>query len=402
MRSWKVNLTVLWFGQFMIMAGMTMIMPFLALYIQELGITNEQSVNFWAGIIFAANFITVFMFQPFWGKLADQYGRKVMILRSGFGMSIVMVLMGFSTSVWHLLLLRMLNGTISGFIPAATALISASTPKKHAGFAMGILQSGSVAGTILGPLIGGFLAEVVGFAPIFYITGSLVFLATLLCLFFVHEDFDKKKAASQPKIGTMQSLRELWKIPQLPALYAVTFMIQFAILSSMPQLPVFIQQMHGNVEYLALLAGLVGAVTGISNMIASPMLGRLGDRIGSTKILATCIIGAAICFIPQAFVQSVWQLLIARFVFGCFVGGLLPSVNALIRQFTPDEMVSRSYGFNSSSLALGNMIGPTFGGIFAAFVGIREIFLVASAMLIINGIWVWLSLIRPAARTNAD
>src|SRR5690625_591505 len=123
----------------MIMAGMTMIMPLLALYIQELGITNEQSVNFWAGIIFAANFITVFMFQPFWGKLADQYGRKVMILRSGFGMSIVMVLMGFSTSVWHLLLLRMLNGTISGFIPAATALISASTPKKHAGFAMGIL-----------------------------------------------------------------------------------------------------------------------------------------------------------------------------------------------------------------------------------------------------------------------
>lgn len=377
-----------------------MIMPFLAFYIQDLGVTDEKSVNFWAGIIFAANFITVFIFQPVWGRLADRYGRKMMVLRSGFGMSIVMVLMGFATNVWHLLILRILNGTISGFIAAATSLVSASTPKQHAGFAMGVLQSGSVAGTILGPLIGGLLAEVVGFAPIFYITGTLIFLATMLCLFLVREDFDRSKASKQPNIGTLQGLRQLWKIPQLPALFAVTFMIQFAILSSMPQLPIFIQQMHGNVEYLAFLAGLVGAVTGVSNMVFSPILGRVGDKIGSLKILAICIIGAAVCFIPQAFVQNVWQLLIARFFFGCFVGGLLPSVNALIRQYTPENMVSRSYGFNSSSLALGNMIGPTFGGIFAAFVGIREIFLVASIMLAINAVWVWMRLIRPAAKTR--
>lgn len=303
-------------------------------------------------------------------------------------MSVVMILMGFSTQVWHLLLLRLLNGTISGFIPAATALISANTPKERTGFAMGVLQSGAVAGTILGPFIGGLMADRVGFRPIFYITGGLILLATLLAMMLVRETFDKRKAQARPNISILQGLRELRQIPQLPALFAVTFMIQFSILSSMPQIPLFIQQMHGNMEQLAFYAGLVGSVTGLSNMLASPLLGRTGDRIGPEKVLAVSLVGAAVCFIPHAFVQNVWQLLVLRFGLGCFIGGLLPSVNALIRKYTPDGMESRAYSFNTSSLALGNMVGPIVGGIFAGLVGIREIFLLAALMLAVNTVWV--------------
>ena len=164
MEPWKKNLGVLWIGQFLVMGGMTMIMPFMSLYLQSprIGITDPHEIATWSGVIFAGNFVTAFLFQPLWGKLSDKYGRKMMLLRSGFGMAIVMVLMGFATSPWHLLVLRMVNGTISGFNPAAVSLVSATTPKEKMGFAMGTLQSGGIAGTILGPFLGGLLADAWG------------------------------------------------------------------------------------------------------------------------------------------------------------------------------------------------------------------------------------------------
>ncbi|RKN84880.1 MFS transporter [Paenibacillus ginsengarvi] len=394
MNNWKLNLIVLWFGNFLVMAGMTMIIPFLPLYIQQLGITDPGKVAFWSGIVFAGNFVTSFIFQPIWGKLADRHGRKVMLLRSGFGMALVMVLMGFAGNVWHLFLLRMLNGTISGFVPAAVALMSTTTPREKIGFSMGTLQSGGTAGSILGPFIGGLLAEWVGFRPIFYITGTLLFFASMLAMIVVKEKFDASKAAKLPNVSVVAGLKELGKIPQLTSLFTVTFLIQFSMLSSMPLIPLFVQHLHGEGQMLAFFAGLVGSITGFSNMIASPLLGRLGDRIGQEKVLGLSLIGAAVMFIPQALVQNVWQLFAARFMLGMFMGGLLPSVNALIRKYTPDGMESRSYSFNSSFLALGNMIGPVVGGALSGLITIRGIFLIATVMLIANAVWVRKTLIR--------
>lgn len=398
---WKINLLILCFGQFMVMAGMTMIIPFLPLYIQELGITEPKQVALWAGAIFAANFVTSFFFQPLWGKLSDRYGRKMMLLRSGFGMSVVILLMGFATNAWQLLLLRMLNGTISGFMPASVSLLSVSAPKEKMGFAMGTLQSGGVAGSILGPFIGGLMAEWLGFRPIFYITGALLFGASFLALLFIREKFDAVKASKEPNISILKGFEQLKQIRQLPSLFAVTFMIQFAMLSSMPLIPLFVQEIHGNGQYLAFFAGLVTSVTGFSNMAAAPLLGRLSDKLGPERILIISLIGAAILFIPQAFVHSIWQLLTARFFLGIFIGGLLPSVNALIRKFTPDGMESRSYSFNTSFQALGNMLGPVIGGLLSGWVTIRGIFILTTVMLIINAVWVNKSLIRTQKLKNS-
>ena len=389
---WKRNLIILWFGNFMTLAGMSMVVPFLSLYIPELGVTDPEQVSLWSGLIFASNFVTNFIFQPIWGQLADRYGRKLMVLRSGFGMSVVMTLMGLSTSVWHLLILRMLNGTISGFVPAATALVSANTPKQHMGFAMGVLQSGAVAGTILGPLIGGVLAEIVSFRPIFYITGGLIFLATLLAALIVKEEFDREEASAKPKTSILQGLRELGGIRQIPTLLFVTFMIQFSIQSTVPQLPLYIQELHG-VELLAFYSGLVSAATGISNMIAAPLFGRLGDKLGgSERILLWSLAGAAAVTLPQAFVTSFWQLLVLRFLQGVCMAGLAPSVNSLLRKFIPDGMESRAYSFNSSSMALGNMIAPVVGGLLAPLIGIEGVFIIGAILFLINVLWVYRSL----------
>ncbi|NOU97985.1 MFS transporter [Paenibacillus sp. LMG 31456] len=393
MLNWRVNLFVLWVGAFLVMAGMTMIVPFLPLYLQELGMHDPHEIATWAGIIFAGNFVTSFIFQPIWGGLADRYGRKVMLLRSGFGMAIVMTLMGFATGAWQLFILRMLNGTISGFLPAAIALVSTNTPKDKTGFAMGTLQSGTMAGAILGPFLGGLMAEWIGYRYIFYITGALLFAASLLVMFMVKETFDSAAAAKKPKQSTVEAFNVLRHITQLPSLYTVTFVIQFSLMSTMPLIPLFVQQLHGSGEYLAFYAGLVGSVTGFSNMIASPLLGKLSDRIGPEKILGVCLIGAAVTSIPQAFVHTVWQLLAARFFLGMFLGGLLPTVNSLIRKYTPNGMESRSYSFNTSFLSLGNMIGPIVGGAISGILTIQQLFLIASALLFANSFWVYYTLV---------
>jgi len=390
MQRWKVNLAVLWFGNFLVMAGMTMITPFLSLYLQQdLGVTGDHEIGVWAGFIFAANFVTSFFFQPLWGKLSDRYGRKMMLLRSGFGMSIVIVLMGFANAPWQLLLLRMMNGVISGYSPAAVSLVSATTPKEKMGFAMGTLQSGGTAGTILGPLIGGVMADTFGFRPIFYITGSLLFLASALSWIMVKENFDREAAAKRPQASMIKGFRELARIPQLPALFSVTFLIQFAMLSPMALIPLYIKELHGSTTNLDLMAGLVSSVTGFSNMVSAPLLGRLSDRIGSTRILIVSLIGAGVMFVPQAFVGSVPQLLACRFLLGCFVGGLLPTVNSLIRRFTPDGRESRSFGYNSSFLALGNMVGPVVGGALSGFIGIQGLLLVSAASLLATSGWAY-------------
>ncbi|MFC4778631.1 MFS transporter [Paenibacillus sp. GCM10023252] len=401
MEQWKKNLVVLWFGQFLVMAGMTMIIPFLSLYLQfNLGLTDKHEIALWAGFIFAGNFVTSFLFQPLWGKLSDRYGRKLMLLRSGFGMAIVMVMMGFATEPWHLLALRMLNGTISGFNPAAVSLVSATTPKDRMGFAMGSLQSGGLAGTILGPLMGGLLADVMGYRPIFYLTGSLLFTASLLALFIVKERFDRAQAAARPQVSVIAGFRKLITIPQLTSLFAVTFLIQFAMLSPMTLIPLHVQELHGTTANLAFWAGFVGSVTGMSNMVASPLLGRLSDRIGAERILAVALLGSAVSFIPQAMASTVWQLLLSRFLLGIFLGGLIPSVNALIRKYTPDGMESRAYSFNSSTLSLGNMVGPITGAALSGWIGISGLFLLSGGLMAVNAIWVRQSLLRRESPSN--
>ncbi|NUU63953.1 MFS transporter [Paenibacillus agri] len=393
--TWKVNLMVLWFGQFLVNAGMTMITPFLTLYLaKDLGVQGEHSIGIWAGLIFAANFLTSFLFQPLWGKLADKYGRKIMLLRSSFGMAIVIVLMGFAQTPMQLLLLRLLNGTISGFNPASIALVSGTTPKNRMGFAMGLMQSGSVAGTILGPLIGGLLADWIGFRPIFYVVGALLFIASLLALFLVKEKFDRQEAAHVPQISVLAGLKELTKVPQLPALFGITFLLQFAMISPMTLLPLYVEKLNGTAVNIAFWAGMVSAVTGVSNMLASPVLGKLSDKIGAHRILTYALIGAAVFLIPQAFVTTVWQLIIIRFLMGVFMGGLLPSVNALIRTYTPDGKESRAFGFNSSTLALGNMLGAMIGGFLSGYIGIEGLFIISGSLLLINMFWVRIRLYK--------
>jgi DHA1 family multidrug resistance protein-like MFS transporter len=389
---WKRNLYVLCGALFVVMLAMSMIMPFLPLYIQEdFGIEDPHEVTAWAGIIFGANFLTSGLVSPIWGSLADKYGRKIMILRSGYFMSVIIAATGFAGSLWQLLALRLLNGCVGGFIPASTALIASTAPKEQAGWAQGLLQSFVVGGSIMGPLFGGLLADKIGFRMIFVVTGSLVLLATLVVTFIVKENF--VRPATMEKSSFREDARLVFGKKPLPSIFLVTVMIQFALFSIIPVLPIYIQSMLDSTENVAFYAGIVQAGMGIANVIASPQLGKLGDRYGSHKVLLICLLIAATLFIPQALVTSVWQLVALRFLLGLCLGGLLPSVNALLRRHSPSHMISRVYGYNNSFVCVGSLLGPITGGLIAGYVNMSGVFLMTSALLFINAVWVYFSLL---------
>ncbi|UOF89471.1 MFS transporter [Fodinisporobacter ferrooxydans] len=407
---WKRNLVILWFGNFFVLAGMNLIIPFLPLYIQELGVKDIHHVELWAGVIFAGAPLLSATFSPLWGKLSDRYGRKIMLIRSGIGMGIVMILMGFAKSPLQLLLLRLMMGTISGFIPTSTALQATETPKEHAGRALGILQTGNVTGSLIGPLLGGVLAEWIGIRNVFYLTGTALLLAAIIVILGVHEsktyerfsfrrrvhrNLDRKRDskesksdANPPVTDKQRGIRSIVKeYPILLALFLSSFLIMAGMQSIEPIITVYIQSLHVQ-SHIAVVGGLVFAASGIGTILAAPILGRLGDRYGNQRILMAALLIMAVLYIPQAFVRTPWELMALRLLMGLCIGGLLPSINAMIRKVTPNASQGVVYGFNAAAVGFGSVGGPLFGGFIASHIGISYIFFFTSAFFLFNFLWI--------------
>ncbi|WP_134704096.1 MFS transporter [Ammoniphilus sp. YIM 78166] len=388
MDIWKRNLIILCVAQFLVMAAMSLIIPFLPLYLQQdMGIADEKSLHLWTGVIFGANFLSAFLFSPLWGKLADRHGRKIMLVRSGFGMALVVASMGLATSPMQLLILRFINGTISGFIPASIALVSTNTPKEKTGYALGTLQAAGVGGSICGPFLGGLMADWIGFRSIFYLTGLLLLIAAVMVTCFVRE-LNKPDKKSVKETGYRDDLIIIFRTKPLPALFATGFLIQLAMLGTTPFITSFVQELWQKKEMLSFMAGTAISITGFATMIFSPFLGKWGDQKGSHNILFYSLIGAGLFFIPHAFVVSIEQLLVCRFLLGMCVGGMLPSVNTLIRQYAPRNMESRTYGYSNMAIFLGNMLGPILGGWLSGWIHLRGVFLGAGILILLSAVWV--------------
>jgi MFS family permease len=391
MPVWKRNLIVCWFGIFAAAIGMSQIAPVLPLYKRHLGVIDTASIARLSGIAFGVTFILSAVFSPIWGHAADIYGRKPMLLRASLGMAVVIFSMGFAPNVSVLIGLRLLQGVITGYSTACMTLIATQTDKSNAGYALGTLSTAGIAGSLLGPLIGGSIAEAFGLQNVFFLMGGLLLIAFITTALFVKESFVRQNK----KIPRM---REVWgRIPEKTltiTMFVTFFVMTVALFSVEPIITIYITGLSKNTVHIALLAGMAFSASGLANIISAPWLGKLSDRIGPQKVMLSALIAAGIIFIPQAFVTSTWQFIALRFLLGLTLGGLVPSVNTMIKRITPDELTGRVFGFNMSAGYLGAFVGAVMGGQTAAWFGIRYVFFITSALLLLNAVWVYFKVYR--------
>lgn len=386
MPIWKRNLIVCWFGMFVTGVGMSQIAPILPLYIKHLGVHDPAAIAQFSGFAFGITFIISAIFSPIWGKAADKFGRKPMLLRASLGMSLVIGCMGFAHHVYVLIGLRLLQGAITGYSAACTTLIATQTDEEHSGYALGILSTASIAGSLLGPTIGGYIAENFGLQNSFFITGALLMIAFITTTLFVKETFHREN--KKPL-----SMKGVWKIvPEKSltiTLFVTYFILTVALYSVEPIMTVYVTQLSSHFSHVALIAGLTFSASGLANIIAAPRLGKLSDKVGAHKVILVALLFSGLIFIPQAFVNNPWELMGLRFLLGLAAGGLIPSVNILMKKITPPELTGRVFGFNMSAGYLGVFAGSVLGGQVAAAFGMRYVFIITSGLLLLNVVWVY-------------
>ena len=376
--------------QFIMTMSFTILSPIMPLFLPQLGVHGARSIDFWAGILNGTTSFVAAFVSPLWGRVADQKGRKLMLLRSSFAIGVFTALMGVSQNVWQFFGARALMGAFAGFSASAIALVASQVPENRLGYALGWLSTGQLVGGLVGPVLGGSLADLTGSYRIpFYCTSAICLTAMGLAWMFVYERFTPPKQDRRGK-SMLSSLRLLTPSSGLLSLFFVLLMAQFGVRTVQPVVTLYVQQLvTGNQANVATLAGVAFSVTGVADLLASPFLGKRSDQIGYRRVLLICLFGAALASIPQAFAQNFWVFVIERFGVGCFIGGILPTANALVGRLAPREQRGTVYGLTASATFLGNSLGPVTGGAVAALLGLRWVFLVTAAMLLANLVWVF-------------
>ena len=373
--SWKENLCVAWFGSFLTGASISLVVPFMPIFVEQLGIEGDQ-VAFYAGLAISVSAVSAALVSPIWGILADKYGRKPMMIRAGLAMTITMGGLAFVPNIYWLLFLRLLNGVFTGFVPNATALIASQVPKDKSGAALGTLSTGVVAGTLTGPFVGGFIAEIFGIRNVFLLVGSFLFLAAILTIFFIKEDF--QPVAKEKAIPTKEVFSS-FKYPRLLVnLFLTSFVIQFSAQSIGPILALYVRDL-GQTENLLFVSGLIVSSMGFSSMMSAGILGKLGDKVGNHRLLVAAQIYSVIIYLLCAHATSPLQLGLYRFLFGLGTGALIPGVNALLSKMTPKSGISRIFAFNQVFFYLGGVIGPMAGSAVAGYLGYHAVFYATAA-----------------------
>lgn len=391
-QHWQRNLAVCVFGAFTTIIAMTLLLPFLPLYVEHLGVTAPAAIVQWSGVAFGATFLSAALTAPLWGRLGDRYGRKLMLIRASLGMAVAMSLIGLAENIWQLVLLRLLAGLLGGYASGATILVATQTPKARSGWALGILASGIMAGNLAGPLIGGALPPLVGIRNTFFLSGALIFVAFLATAFLLKE-------APRPKRGPVakgtQGSEAAVNMKPVLAMFVVASLVMFSNMSIEPIITVYLIQLGA--ANVTVVAGLVMAAAALGSIISASHLGKLADRVGHWKVVIACLMAAALLLVPQALVTQPWQLVVLRLLMGLALGGLLPCVAAIIRHSVPEGIAGRMLGYSTSCQYVGQVLGPLAGGYLGGHVGMRVVFWVTCVLMALGAAITALARPRPVS-----
>lgn len=381
MPQWRRTLYTVWITQFVAVLGFAFVIPFIPYYIQELGITDVKKAGMWAGLVTSAQAVSMALMAPVWGALADRYGRKLMVLRASFAGAVVMSLMGLVTNVQQLVVLRFIQGMLTGTVAATTTLVASTVPRERAGMALGSLQTAIFLGISLGPLLGGVSGDTLGYRPSFWITGGLLFVSGILVMLFVREDFHPvSDVARTGRTNYAQAVKLVLASGPLLAVFASRILLRVGTRALDPVLPLFVQTLLPAGAQAGTTTGIIAAVAGLGAAVGSPVIGGWSDRLGRRRLLIACAAAAGTCYIPQAFVHDARWLIFWQLLSGFAVGGTLATVTALLTQVAPKGHEGMVFGLDTSAISGANAIGPIFGAAAAASFGLRAPFFLAVLM----------------------
>ena len=396
---WRRNLVICVFGSFTTIVAMTLLLPFLPIYVEQLGVTDHAAIAEWSGIAYGATFFTAALTAPLWGWLADLYGRKLMLIRASLGMAIAMSLIGMAHNVYELVALRLLAGLLGGYSSGSTILVAAQTPKARSGWALGVLASGVMAGNLVGPLVGGVLPPLIGIRSTFLMAGAIIFITFLGTTFLIREERRPRKTGPGRSSGSWSLIPD--KRP-IVAMLATGMLLMLANMSIEPIITVYVAQLV-EPSRVTFVAGLVMSAAALGAILSSSYLGKLADRVGHWAVIIACLAVAALLLIPQAFVVSGWQLIALRFLMGLALGGLLPCIASVIRHNVPEAIAGGILGYSVSSQYTGQVVGPLVGGFVGGHIGMRAVFIGTSILMAAGAIANFVVLKgRGRARVAAD
>lgn len=377
---WRRHLVVVFFGSFTTVLAMSLVLPFLPLYVAQLGVKVPAEVDLWSGIGYGATFLSAGLVAPLWGALGDRFGRKPMLVRASLGMAVAMSLMGLAQDPWELVGLRLLTGLLGGYSSGSMILVATQTPREHSGWAIGVLSSGIMAGNLVGPLVGGFLPPFIGIRWTFVAAAAVIFVSFLGTLFLLKND--------RPEPLKQKSKTSRWAMvpdKRLVVTMLVTgLLLMVANLSIEPILSLYVATFVPDPTQVTAVAGLAFSASSLGSLLSATWLGRLADRVGPPTVIVGCLVLAAILLVPQAFVTTGWQLIVCRFFLGCALGGLVPCVASVLRHSVPASVAGQVLGLSTSAQYAGQVIGPVAGGFLAGLGGIPMVILGTSGVLLVG------------------
>jgi DHA1 family multidrug resistance protein-like MFS transporter len=320
------------------------------------------------------------------------------MIGASIGQGVVVTLMGLATHPWQLLALRLLLGASFGIMAACIAYMTAITPKRETGYMLGMIQTAVTAGSILGPFLGGFLASFMGYQPIFFLNGLACFVQTAVFIFFVKEQY-KAPAKQRAESRLSDDVRVVTASPTLLAMMVVVMVQCFSIMNAEPIIPLYLQTLHVPPSLLSFLSGAVFSVVGVATVMASPFLGRMGDRMGYKRVLMICLGGVAVVYALQGLAANWWELILFRFGQGCFAGGVFAAANALTSLASSRSFQGRAFSLSASAQQVGNFLGPLVGSGVAAGISFRAVFPITALLCLGNLALVWR--VVPGGRVSA-
>ncbi|MEK8131533.1 MFS transporter [Paenibacillus filicis] len=377
MLHWKRNLYILWLGLFFNHLSYTLSVPFFPLFLQQdLGI--KHGLEIWSGVSISISFLISGLCAPFWGSLADRYGSKLMLIRSGVGLAVAHLANYFVHDPYMFIAVRVFQGLMAGFSPASVALVGTNTPEKHVGYALGVISTATAAGSILGPLAGGVVSHWIGLRGCFLVSGAITLVSALMIL-GVKESREERTVV---RSSILEDLKIAGSTPGLMRIYGLVLLVSTSVLIIEPVLTLYVVQLGGDINRATLSAGIVFSAIGVATVIMGPRWGRIGGRIGYEKTLFIGLLGGGIGSLLQLTAYNLIYFGSLRFVYGLFFAAVYPALNALIIQHADKHFRGRAVSLSQTAHQFGIVLGPLLGGFLGGWAGVPVIFSLTGVALL--------------------